>query len=1064
MKRSKATALFLLLTLASLLQVISVHAQTEQPPMPGIAFLGSLEGEITVYENELPYTLHVVNQSTGKLALQVSLLGLEDILQTDQPTASVSLEPGAIWSVRFFPRSKSLDKTYSGLIVFSSERGDVIYKTMTIRKGERPSTEVTAQKDQISLINTIDNINWNELQNKKIDLFFLNQEQDKADFTGTLYVMWKDLNFKKIECGRLTLDPSSAGILQCDPGKLFLPSDRGSYSGFIIIQDSGNKWVQHFDFILHVPSSEAQVLNGPKLEFLNGEDPIVIDYNLLPIQLGLINKGLESVDIQQVEVLLPNIIDQSGYPISSLLEVEQNRASTIASLKTAWLELKRTPSTKTQPRDGNYAGYLIVKTNNDQAIIVKAITLQVSAIDTTLPTVTEKIATNVQLWFQKLFRSKVRFATTEWVIVSVFFVWLFFWLISKLTQWWWAARGKVGPITIEEIANKPTLASTMRYHLARCGVLPNTSTPNTSTGFAGLTTVISESKLPEAKFVTAILNFIQAFLSLSKKQGYTVTCTPSGDEAKPPVSLTTEIKMSRSGQAKRIFTLTGNTYEEVGKNAAFYIFHYASGRSAAIRHIPKWSRFSSPVSYQKYKEATELTSAGKYEDAVKQFAEAAQDAPFNASLRMGWGDAYEMQKKDTDALGVYLEAALMWPELYGFWYRIAAKLGCINSTEIEKYKALLYNLIQGNSKALERANHMLEETDRVEGLKSTSLDKTDPVKLSLLFLKFLETEITFARMIGNWSMAAWLNLVYSIIDPGKVRHRLARYYWNYIPLFPWGNGAQFQRMVQLGYLCIKQQAEKSAIDDKQVRQIMEYPWNQWQVYYNAACFYALRYVKSKSEKDAADALMHLKTAAQNPHSGLDMKWVQKDQDLDSLHENPEFKALFDIESREEIKDKETKGKKDLYQGISLIQQVATQQKEDWETPPGRKVSPEELIIEADHQTRVWECLFKLCDNPTDAKLLGLFWSIGMQNNANIQPNPNSTPPDSLKLDKLDLCWKDIRNNVQSYLDLWNSRKQDARLYLEHGKPQMRDVWKLWSKTEIRQWEYLVKLIEHHMAP
>ena len=1078
MKLSKVISLFLLLTLFSQMQVLIAYAKTEQPPAPGIAFLGAPEGEITIYEDKLPYTFNIVNQSTINLTVQVNLLGFGDVLDTDLTNSTFSLKPGGISKVKLNLKGSLVQASYNGLIVFSSQRGDVIYKAIALKAGTKPATEEFAKKEQVSLLNETQDINWNELDNKQFDLLFFNDGEHKAILSGKLYLLGEDSYFRSFDCTpkTLSIDPSSTGILQCDLGDVFQPPDLGSYAGFIIIEDEKGKWAQHFDFTLHVPSSETQVASGPKLEFLNGDEPVVLEYSRLlsdeTIQIGLINKGQKDILVKDAQITFLNIINGNGETIHTPLFIKiENPSLTIPPLDIKYLRLTPvlSPSTREPieglPKDGTYQGYLIVKTENDQAVLVKTITLQVSAIDATQPTITQKIATGIQLWFQKGFNTEARFSTVEWVILSVFLVWLLFWLFSKIANGWWAFGGKIGPIVIEEVSGKPTLAPTMRYHLARCGILPSTSTPNTSTGFAGLKAVIAESDIPEVKFVTGVLNFIQAYLSLNRKQGYTVTCTTAGDETKPPVSLTAEIKLSRNGQTKRIYTLTGNTFEETGKSAAFHIFHFASGRRAALRHIPIWSRFPTPASYQKYKEANALANAKQYDDAVKQFAEAAQDAPFNASLRMGWGDTYEMQQKDTDALLVYLEAALMWPQLYGFWYRIAAKLPYAEK-EKNKLEPLIRKLAQENLVILNKVNKTLDKY-QFSSLENFELNKENLVRLSLLFLKYLETEIRFPRMLWNWIKWAFLNTVHSIFDRNKVQHRLAQYYWNYIPV-AWGNGVQFQRMVKLAYLCTEQQIDGSSTNDSEVSSLLEKPWNQWQVHYNAACYYALlsKNLKDvdKKKKYAVDkAVTHLITAAKNPHSGVDMKWVQKDPDLVSLYEDPEFKALFDVKSKEEEDQTKDKEKQNLYQGIHLIGQVAAQQEKDWKSLPGKEVSPEELVTEADRQARVWESLVQLCNAPTDSKLLDQFWNIGMQKDENAPLKP--TVPDlagSLSMDTLNQCWKDIKNIVQPGLDLWVSRKQDTKVYLEFGKPQMKDVWKLWSKAEVRQWSYLDKLINHHM--
>ena len=59
-----------------------------------------------------------------------------------------------------------------------------------------------------------------------------------------------------------------------------------------------------------------------------------------------------------------------------------------------------------------------------------------------------------------------------------------------------------------------------------------------------------------------------------------------------------------------------------------------------------------------------------------KFKEASIEAPFNAKIKLNWGDRNELNDRYPTALLIYIEVAMMWPHLLVIWYRIAIVLYC----------------------------------------------------------------------------------------------------------------------------------------------------------------------------------------------------------------------------------------------------------------------------------------------------------------------------------------------------------------------------------------------------
>lgn len=1085
MKHQKLIQTLLVVLLISQLTVLPALAQNGQEARPAIAFLDPAP-EITITEKTLGLNpeIQILNQAAATvekdpLTINIDIIGLEGILEVKEIKGNVSgiefsegegrfsLGRGELGVVVFSIRKTAVkaDKLVSGFIVFGSmETGDFIYKKVTIDTRRPPAT---AESGKITLLDGEGDISldWTDLRNYEVRFPISNSNEVTATIKGNLQF----LEPAEIFTSTVDISPGEVSELTFGLGADFI-KERGSHTSFLILRGPDDFSIAK-KVTLHYPSSESQAPSGPKLGFLNGEEPLTLLYSELangsPFQVGLANQGQFTVTITSAEIILLGVVDQEGKRIDLNLkaEIEDNGVFGPFETKVISITLTTSDGRNHVPRDGDYNGYLLLKTDLDKALIVKSITLKVAAVAPTLPTYLDRATIKLQVLVQRLTKSQSRFGDAEWAIlalIAVIVLWAFCLLIRKARLWWWNARGRLGPIVVEEIADKPDLTARLRQHLARCGVIPATAVPNAEAGIPAFVTVVSESKLPQAKFVKAILDLLANYLRV--RFGYIIACILVGNESKPPVGVTVQIKMSQSGEVKRIETLEAATYDQAIQDAAYFIFHYISGRRSALRHIPEWSRFPSHTSYRLYKEADQLKKLQKYSNAIKLYEEAAKETPFNALLRLGWGDAYEMKREHLKALYVYLEALAMWPHLYGFWYRVAVNLSYADIWLKAEFKKLK---VEKKEEFLELLNKRLCWIDKnypplklkdVPVVKKADVENTRQkfLERSLRVSDYLDKQTGFWKLLGNWFSSIFTNLWRGLFQPAEREPLCSKYYWGYIPLL-WSFGVQFRRMNKIALYCTELRQGSSHPDGaKEIESVSSGWWNRWYVYYNVACYYAL------SAKDEC-ALEFLKKANRDPHSYLDVEWVKIDPDLERLHVNLEFKALFDIPDKKEAQSKEAKEIIAKTYALRLVKEGASQQMtitREWGKSQGLDVSPEELLAGAQYKSRLWNSLLELAKKPADETVQKLFWNSVTLHSQGYQAMPDKkTTAGILTLDELDRCWKAIQDESQHLPGVWEAHAGDCKLFLEHGKPLMSDVWALWRQAEIRQWTHLEKLIK-----
>ncbi len=554
--------------------------------------------------------------------------------------------------------------------------------------------------------------------------------------------------------------------------------------------------------------------------------------------------------------------------------------------------------------------------------------------------------------------------------------------------------------------------------------------------------------------------------------------------------------------------MDGVSNNEVVKKGAYWVFWYISGRKSTLRNIPFWHRFPTYDGYLEFNEAKEARD-NDFRQANEFYQIAFMEAPFNALVLLEWGDLNELNNQYLDALEIYMKAVLMWPHLYVFWYRIAAIFSCPDEWIDSQWKILeddkkeyLADLIEklftenklepdkkkgriGREQIkLNNQNNLITIINQLAP-RNNQLEVPDNIltdnfyELASEIWYFLEEEIN--SMFIKWVIQVLINIVTLFVNVIRIEKNrktnlhslftpyLARYYWKLIPLFPWQEGRQFLRSVQLSEPCtILQKGLPSTSDitvndlTKEIEDIVKLMWNTMVIYYNAACYYAQ--LSAKDPQFISIALDYLKIAFKDRRTRLDVDWVQTDPDFKHLKliKDPEYQALCVTSNKKEIDneseiEKERKAKLDVF---DLLQKGAQQQKKDWETTSDWSLSPEALIIEAEYQISLWDSLIKLFETPDDQLQRELFWQLVMQNAkasaipATKKHNPNIT------LKKINETWENITKHAKPQLNTWKNRLEDCKLLLQKDdSPNPHGIINIWKQSETWQWFYLSKQIE-----
>lgn len=704
--------------------------------------------------------------------------------------------------------------------------------------------------------------------------------------------------------------------------------------------------------------------------------------------------------------------------------------------------------------------------------------------------------------------------TAGWVLIvlsvlAILFIWVIIRFFNHISYWLWDYSGDIGPIQIDDVKDKPEIAAQLRQHLDICGVKclspVDTKAPNDTPGFQKISTAVSISDLPQAKNIALIISLMDFLSNMAgfKKIGHTITPYIPADEAKKEdatknsnetkqeneskkTKLILEIKKTVNNQLIKTLAIEENDINEALKTGAYKAFWVISNQSRNKRFIPPWYRFPTFNSYNQFRQIGVFA----YPQVNQVYQQVSKQAPFNAVLRLKWGDINELNNQYLKALLIYLEAVTMWPFLLVFWYRIANILSSPEEWLKDEYLKGLNN--EQRKGLIELLQYRLLDKDFNQNVNPIMVKRIEKV-LSDIFLYsyiskvekkkdfnkqlttcFYETSIYIWESLENQiqsSLKYWLlALINNFFNSNQVEKTptLALYHWGMIPWPPFTDGSKFLCLVKLAKIstilqlrihikyhdpivtCFeewkvesssqkkskeKDKPEISPYDDLKTNldEIMSSPWKNMGLYYNAACFYALMLTDPQLEDRVEtnhQAMHFLKLAYKDTQSDLALEWVKNDPDLKSLWDNPQFLALFVPDENKNAQKKLGDQKLHKQYCLHLLTEAADQQMETWKNTPPFIFSPSYLIALIDYKLTLWSAIASLLAKPTDQDLQLTFWQRALQNSQPIdKPEFPNSRKDNEHQDGFSSCNPDL---------IWNKLESLAKFQVTVWKE--RQAW------------------------
>ena len=686
---------------------------------------------------------------------------------------------------------------------------------------------------------------------------------------------------------------------------------------------------------------------------------------------------------------------------------------------------------------------------------------------------------------------------------------LFFgkWISTLICYILWQFKRQVGPIIIDEIEDKSGLAILMRNTLTSCGAsISNptvTTAPSATPGFSNITAVLEKSTDIKVKLVTgifAILDYLLTNLGL-KQFGYIVSCVLSSEErktddnksnennAETTVHIDIEIRLMHNKQLKKSYSIDGNSKRELAKKAAYWIFWYVSGRKKALRRISPWNRFPTFDGYLNYQNAN-CTCGSQKEYLIKK---AIKEAPFNALAHLSLGDEYELKNQYLNAFEVYLEVILMWPHLYGIWYRIAVIFSCPELLAKE-WKLLPAGMDKSIDELFQNLMVTMDENGNIDF--STLINKWKETKnitntpepyttdgnvnpdftlcfISRAMLIWLYLEAIMQDMFWLWINQFISNIGNFFFDPGKYSPFLARYYWSLIPFFPWGNGSKIWRSFRLAKLCselefalVPQDANtgnsESEIEriHKDIKSIEKTKWMDFTAIYNLGCYYAIKsggftqdqYHKKEQSRDRA--IEYIKQSGKDRNNLLDLGWVRTDPDLTAIKDSVQFRTLFD---KEVIQNPPKDIKPDIL--LKYIRPGANIQHRLSNEKSKQKYSVYRYVFEFENQIVLWKSMVNLLTNPENADKQAEFCRVMRRYAKDKEIIPDDKAP-QYNTNGFPVIWNNILAHANAQLSYWQTCLETIKSFIQQDESLklVDDVAEEWKTMDAWQWQYIMDLI------
>lgn len=479
----------------------------------------------------------------------------------------------------------------------------------------------------------------------------------------------------------------------------------------------------------------------------------------------------------------------------------------------------------------------------------------------------------------------------EWALAGV---------IALLLMRWWAGvllRGAPSAVEVADITDAsadkpdasvaPSLAAELRDRLAGVGRLPGSVTPS---GQVDNPLVNVASELPKGKLVVTILQNLVALLSPTS--GYRVTGTlrrrpDPADDTKTQYGLTVQVTESGVNKVRQVKTAWADTPSRAACDAADEIVVWLTSGVEA-KETPwsdRWTRAKALCQYldgvrieTDVQRADEPERTAGLRKAADLFLAAAAAERANLPVRLRLGSLLEQLGQWLDAIELYVETGMRWPESFSVRYRLAAACGFVDAWTAQLAAA-------SPARRAEFETRLATAYPAFEGIDFT--DRAAVLAAVATVWEGAEDAMRWGAVVRGW-----------IVRLGRGREWRDRRAFT-ARLAPWnGQRRRWVNIIRMGELGIEIQQRRAKartnLGDADVGEFRDAVdglsrWGRatnWQVRYNAAC--ALTHLAAASGRLELldDAVRALDRSYWDPNSKLSLAWVGHDPDLDFLTNGP----------------------------------------------------------------------------------------------------------------------------------------------------------------------------------
>lgn len=463
------------------------------------------------------------------------------------------------------------------------------------------------------------------------------------------------------------------------------------------------------------------------------------------------------------------------------------------------------------------------------------------------------------------------------------------------------ARRRIGTVEVAELETslegdaKPDvkgLTALMRDRLEDCGAMPSSGLPGGSI-HQSLVAVVKTSPLTHAGWMSQILSFLVEVVFPTT--GHSVRGTVLKRVSKPEIGLTVELRDVYSGATEAIHTFWNETGSEAAERAASYLYQKIVEHTPGHAGTPLWARWLSPRGEGLTHFRRGLLCEAGEGDPAKAFSNydrAAQLEPMNVLVRFQRANLHEEQGRFLEALKLYLQAAVLWPEVLEARFRLAATY-TFEKELLEDWQTADPQERESVKKRDAQAQNKIETPIAWPSTSDAEL-RDYLLERAAAEWSRLHKDVRWSRLLTRWLQLFWA----SCFRTSGHRQGASRYYRLLLAPAPWGKRRhKLQRAIESANLCSQLRCGKTFSHLDVVMRRLLAPGVDWQARYNAACFYSLALTRSaqcEEEKLVEKAISELELVVRDPEARIDAWLCLRDPDLDSLrshHRGRDFFAL-----------------------------------------------------------------------------------------------------------------------------------------------------------------------------